>query len=592
MKLEDQSGHWLSTRIKTRFPLVGLGLFFLGSMHYVERNEGGIGLELPYNMVSWIVVSLLIGAGFFLVAKRKLLVYSRMTVWLFASCCLLSIPTLFPGSRLINESPVHYGLLGGFLFFVAMQQFRPTQKDIRNMFFLVLCGGLIEGLVGWKNYFGISLADLSVQGPGADIPFGVIRQRNALSSLFATTLVMSGYLVGHRYWADSEGVRKKALLLLVYLAPLVVIPLIVLLKSRTGWVGSIVAVGLVLPCLWTQQTKAHAGLWTAVILAGLTVVPLMSRVSDNVEVVESAKMNLGGPRTFIYEQVLDMALDKPLLGYGFGKFESEYNLFAARGYANGDYDNPGYENLSHPHNELLYWWVEGGILGLAGLLLAAVVVLRAITRIPGWREKVLMFALLFPIVFHTQTEIPFISAVSHWIIFILLILAVTVQAEPSREKAMGYFLLPAILSVGVPAVVTVFMVTTLQSGRLLNRIEHDMSVEVSILEDISNPVVWQDRLMWDMNFGLLALGLYQNRPELAANYIAWAPQIIKRKPRAGYFLYLALAYRLIGDPANAQRVEDEARFRFPLRDFDFSLDTLRRVENKNIQEIQANVIED
>jgi O-antigen polymerase len=98
--------------------------------------------------------------------------------------------------------------------------------------------------------------------------------------------------------------------------------------------------------------------------------------------------------------------------------------------------------------------------------------------------------------------------------------------------------------------------------------------------------------MWDMNFGLLALAVYQNRPELAVNYIEWAPQVIKRKPRAGYYQFLVVAYKVIGDDVSAARIQEEAEFRFPDLDFNFDLDAFAGIENKNIENIQVNMIDE
>lgn len=591
MNLETNFFGWFSERLKARLHLLLLGLFFLGGLHYSERHVGGVGIELPYNQISWIVLACLIGVGLFRIARSRSIIFSRLTAMLAFCALLLTLPTFYPDSSLVNESPIHLGLLGGLMVVVSIQQFRPELRDVYHILFMVLCGALIESMIAWSNYLGISFKEFTLEGIGAGIPYGTIRQRNVLSTLFVTALCVGAYLLCHSY--QNQVSKRLGILIkgLVLASPLFLLPLIILLKSRTGWVGCVVSLALILPILGLLRKKLALA-WIASVVIGLSVVPVLELFSENAEVVSSDKLNLAGPRNYMYEQILDMALEKPIAGYGFGNFESAYNLHGAEGYAQGRYETASYENLSNPHNEILYWWVEGGILGLAGILLAAYFVLKRILTLDDKRERVLLLALFFPIVFHTQTEIPFLISVGHWIIFLMIILLVDVQSEAYREKRVEYFLLPAILSVAVPVIVGLFMLTTLLSGRLLNRAEYDMDLEVSTLENISNPVVWQDRLMWDMNFGLLALAYYQNRPELARNYIEWAPEIIKRKPRAGYYHYLVIAHQLVGNEEEAEKVKAEALFRFPQREFDFNASVLRGIERKDIDAIKAPIIDD
>ena len=582
--------NWFQQMRKPQLHLVLLGFFFLGFFHYTEPNPGGIGLEVPNNNAAWIAISFIIGLALFAIAREKKIVYSQLTVWLFVCVCCLCIPTFYPESKLINESPLHLALLGGFLFYSGLQQFKPDIKLLNIILFMVLSAVIIEAVIAWHTYFGISWLHFSMEGPGFSIPYGAVRQRNSLSTLFVTGLIISAWLLDPKNREDFSENLNKVFTCLIFLTPILLIPLVVILKSRTGWISASVSLTLVLPYLWIIKANKIVLAWILAVILGLLVVPMLNQFSDEAEVVPAEKLTLSGPRNYFYEQVVDLALEKPILGHGFGSFEKEYAHFSALGYANGDYEYPAYENLSHPHNELVYWWIEGGILGLAGLLLAAYFVLRNIFKIPNTDKKMLFLALFFPIVLHTQTEIPFYTSIVLWFIFLTLILLVDVHTDQYKEKKMYLSLLPGMLAFLIPALVTIFMLTTLQSGRLLNQVESDLNVEVSILEKITNPVVWQDRLLWDMNFGLLALAVYQDRPELAVNYIEWATEIIKRKPRAGYYQFLVVAYKVLGDDVQVKAVQAEALYLFPGKDFDLDITVFRGINNKNIDEIQPNML--
>ena len=110
-----------------------------------------------------------------------------------------------------------------------------------------------------------------------------------------------------------------------------------------------------------------------------------------------------GARTTIYAQSADVIGEHWVLGAGYGRFESAWrNEHAQQASPPGNVIG-GLHALNHPHNETLFWTVEGGISALIGLLILAVGFLRTfrgcfMARIAG------LLALPAPILIHTQTE--------------------------------------------------------------------------------------------------------------------------------------------------------------------------------------------
>ncbi|MGR5456791.1 O-antigen ligase family protein, partial [Vibrio alfacsensis] len=83
---------------------------------------------------------------------------------------------------------------------------------------------------------------------------------------------------------------------------------------------------------------------------------------------------------------IDMLIEKPFTGYGLGKFEAEYMVYTARQHQLNNNFAAGVPALDHPHNELLFWGIEGGLLPILGILLAALFILsRIYTAKPGTR---------------------------------------------------------------------------------------------------------------------------------------------------------------------------------------------------------------
>ena len=64
-----------------------------------------------------------------------------------------------------------------------------------------------------------------------------------------------------------------------------------------------------------------------------------------------------------------MILEKPFAGFGYGNFEKNYREFYIQGLDNGSIVKPPQNVLIHPHNEILLWVVEGGVIPLIGIIL-------------------------------------------------------------------------------------------------------------------------------------------------------------------------------------------------------------------------------
>lgn len=586
---------WIQNKIKAQLHIMLLGLFFIIGMHYVEENNGGIALELPSNLISWIIISFILGLGFFKVATSCKFVYTQISKVFLLVIILLTIPTFFPDSNLVNESGVHLALLAGFFLFLTLQQYKPDEKELNLFLLFILFSAVIEALIGWKNYLGLSIWELSINGPGADVPYGNIRQRNVLSSLFVTGIVISAYLLKQNNKEEISGRIRKITQCVLCASPLLLIPMVIELRSRMGWISLLVSLLLVAPFIWNIRQKRIVIIWVVSVCMGFITVPaleLANGSTGNAANVMVQKFSMNGPRNYMYGQVIDLALKKPFLGYGFGNFEKSYNLFGANGYKDGVYEYPAFENLSHPHNEFLFWWVEGGILGLIGLIIGAAFIIKKVFSCGSLDKVCLILAMFLPITLHSQTEIPFLNSVAHWVILIILVLMIDIKTSRYKEVSVRYYLLPFFMSFAIPAITSGFMVTTLLSGRLIHRFESDLNSDVIELENISNPIVWRDRLLWDMNFGLMALGYYQDRPELAENFIRWAPELISRKPRAGFYHYLSIAYLMVGDEAAAKEIQKEAEFRFPLREFNYDLSVFETIQSKNISAVRPAIIEE
>lgn len=145
---------------------------------------------------------------------------------------------------------------------------------------------------------------------------------------------------------------------------------LLLLKCRAAFIGTVLSLiifyGLEFQFLnWVKNKKNSTSAKALLILALLVVIPLSSQLYN-------AKKASADGRKFIWKVSAIMANEKPIMGYGYGSFEKEYNLYQVNYIQNGKATTEELANAAPvimPHNEIIQNVVEGGSIGLILVLL-------------------------------------------------------------------------------------------------------------------------------------------------------------------------------------------------------------------------------
>ncbi len=546
--------------------LLALAVLFVLAMHFFMPNPGGSGLALSFNATSWIAFSFALGIGCYQIARNQALRYSKLTIGLFISVIIMTIPVFYPNANSNLAANKLIGLWSGLLFFVVLQQFHFSNKHRQRILWFIVLAVVIEAIFGLTQYLYLKPGNPFGYDTIANRPYGIFQQPNVMASFLATGLVIASYLLARQPYKYD---RKLSDVYLLYAVPVLTIPLIVALASRTGWLASLFAVLLIIPYMYRYNSKRRFSHWVISLVAGLLLsVVVMHIAFPQGNGLAAEKVNMESPRAYTFPQTVDMVIEKPFTGYGYGKFESEYMIYTARQHALNEKYPAGLPAMDHPHNELLYWAVEGGLLPILGLFLAITLVLYRIYQAKRGTRLALL-ALFIPIVLHSQLEYPFYHSLVHWVIFIVLIY--WVDKRVARYRQVGFTKITKsllrIVSLALPAVFAFYMVSALHTNYILTKFETTRPTTTDILSQVSNPVVWKDRFDWDVYSTLLNIGLHKQDPSLIQPYIDWSLNIIKDKPRPAYYNNLILAYQGLDDSSKAEQIRAEAQYLFPRVDF-------------------------
>lgn len=536
-------------------------LYWLSGMHLFMHNPGGAGLYLPFNAWGWIFASLVIGLGLWRVTLQQRLVFSSLQGWLWLGGLLLLLPMAYPGFELKDYAiPRLLGLFAGLLFLFCLYQWQLARASRDRLLYLLLGAVAIEALLGLVQYYLLVPGNWIGYDTHANRPYGIFQQPNVMASFMATGLVLAS-------WLELRGNPHVWLRGLRYGVILATSLLLVVLQSRVGQLGGLLALLLLVPELRRHRLLVQVlGLVALGVGLGIASQYGISGVKRGLEAYQS-----GGMRSIYWPYAAKLIAQSPWVGWGYGSFETTFlHHYMADKALNPAMVQIEY-NLDHPHNEFLYWAVEGGIAPMLGMLLMGVVLLWRASR-AGWRKGTALLALVTPILLHTQTEYPLYHAIALWWALLMLVYVLDAEVEEGlleagraswREHVYRPWLLLRFAAIAIPLLVVPFMLTALHTAWVVTKYERGGYKEPTLLLDVINPMAWLTRVEFDVNSVRLAVGLQtSNKAELEA-YLEWGQAFVRHTPRANIYANMVIALDALGRKEEARALRSEALALYP-----------------------------
>jgi O-antigen polymerase len=531
-------------------------VYWLGGMHVFMHNPGGSSFYLPFNMVGWAFVSLLIGIGLWQVGGSLRLYFSRLQAGLWGGFVLLLIP-LFAHTELGVEAgiPKMLGIATGLLLLFALSQLRLVREQRFLLLYLLLGAVAIEAGFGLVQYYLLTPGNWIGYDTLLNRPYGIFQQVNVLASFLATGIGLALYLAVYDPQALSQPWRLALICTVLFMASLMV----VVIQSRAGWIGATVVTLFLLSQVLRLPSRPRYWILLFIFVGvGVGFYSLWSAGNER-----SLETLIGRQTRAIYwAHALDMIFKHPILGIGYGHFEAAFvnDYYAVPQPLSGvpiiD------QNLDHPHNEILYWGVEGGgiaILGLAVWLFAGIRLLRPLP----WTQRLALIALPFPMLFHSMVEYPFYHSVAHWLALCWLIWFIDEECGELREYGCRATFLVKSVALLIPLLTVPFMLTGLHTAYWVTKFERGGMKDLSQIQRVINPLPWYSRVMYDVMSIRLINALHDhNKTEIEA-YIAWATEFNTTQPRSQMYWNGALAWDALGKPNEAAHWRAEGARLFP-----------------------------
>jgi len=528
-----------------------LGALFLLPLFYRHPSIGGLGFGMPLNSAVWLVAVLFISWVVATQALAKQTILHRGFIY----CLLFPIVLIFVGIASDVSMPIVWFfrqlyILGGFAFLWVLFQLKLNTRQVEQLLYIVVIATFIHSLVGLRQLWNVSPFGIWLPRTENDAAIGVFQQVNLHASYLATGLLIILYLISRPSFNSARFVTRLLFVITFGLAVYVLVST----GSRVGILSLVVGSAVMVvsrkqPLL--RQKKIVALLVIVASLGAAAGQAGFHRAMGKAQQLTEGEF--ASARQTIYTISVDVITHKPLFGYGIGSFPRVWTdnvaLFVAQ---HPEAALPGSGSLTHPHNEILFWMIEGGLVSVIGLLVIFIVLCVSLYRC-GFSRGGAYAALLLPIGLHTQVELPFYISSAHWFLWLFLIFIVfrhQLIVKPINISKM------ARVSIQVFAVVlglagTAMLVHIEKSERVIFNHMYGEGADLQVaLDDLYFNRFAEKLMMQSVLYG----SIENNNKTSIPMFIEWAEERIHTNPERGMFQMLSDAYEFAGDTDNQCRV--------------------------------------
>lgn len=540
---------------------IGTTLFtFTVLMHITFPNLGGTGLRMPQNATVWMGFGVMMAIAIW-PAARGTIRYSNFHIGLGLLLLALWLPFLWSWNEAsLIALPRMLTVTAGAILLLGMAQLQLNRRDWWWIGFAILLGALLETALSYAQLYWLEPGNWLGYDVERRQPYGIFQQRNVLASFLVTGLAVSAWLLGEA-WKPWQ----RAITLL---APLCMPAILWFNGSLTGWLAALIVIPMLLIHL-RGLDSAHLKRWGGALALGCLVAGVLWAI-EMAGLPRSADSiaNNTGARWHVYTHSLRMIAEHPLAGWGYGRFQHDFLYSFADWRAAQPVNQPEivepyiHQTFAHPHNELLFWGVEGGILPMLAILIFGGGALWHIATRGPKGERLLLAALLLPLALHSMTELPFYHSLASWLTFLLLTSLMASICCQTRLRENRYTFISRTGSWVVTPLFLAFMATHLQA---LYKISNHINSQNKISEPITNltnPLGIPMTLEFLMASQQLKDATNLRAAPFVQDYLSWARDFEKKSPSLPLYDNIIIAEKAINSPSRAS-TKRRALYLFP-----------------------------
>ena len=485
-------------------------LMIFAPMFVFMQHLGGFALDIPQNIISWGFVGIFVSLILAKIINRGEILISKNTKT-FAYFILVVVMTYILNHGFsLDGSMTLLGLVLSFLVFLSLQQ---QKLSLKNILFIIIFSAVVQTCISYLQLFNIisitrylHISELEISGL-----FGQ-------SNIFATFLVTAFVAL---YLAVKETYLDKRYF---YLGTLFFNTAIFSSNSRAGILAVIVIAIIIL--FIHKRERQFIFLFIVAYLFSIILYFyfLMGSSSEKFNAVKlinySNKTMTGDPVRFdLYTIAFKIFINNWTTGFGYDNFAINF-FYKIREIGT---NNPFLLNweFRHPHNEILYWVLMGGVINLIGL-----VILVGKYIYDNYKNVNIRYLLLIPIIINLFLANPFINSTALLLLF-MLFLCIT-ENENNYKKINFYlhFSLKRVLFIFlfVVSIISVYVswngIMNINYSVYLHQNQHNIA-SIKTVENIPLPLIGKEILNDKINQTIYNFAVLTKDPQVIENSLIY-----------------------------------------------------------------------
>ncbi|WP_169816866.1 PglL family O-oligosaccharyltransferase [Kangiella sediminilitoris] len=531
---------------------------------WTEVNTGG-GLGFIRNNLAWAVIILLTCKGLLYVLSKRKIVLPKGYHYILFGCLFALFPFLINTSKLPGSTITFlpFALIGCVLAYFALLQIEGWGNKKDKLLLLIVVVALVESIIGFLQLFNSLMMQLTgnIDEYKLIMIDGTFNQRNVFASFISTGLIIGIYIFSRGGSLLNSKIINNLIVSLFIIGSFV----IVLTTSRTGvysLILGVVVMSIAIPVDRKILTKALLPIVISFLLGVAFKSTIFTGNDKGISDTSSRKL--------IYSTTITAIKESPVLGHGLGSFEKIYLETLAkklnqRGVSSDDIKRP--ENLTHPHNEILYWGMQGGVVSIFGLLIIILGFLISIWS-AGLRKNLKILSMLIPIGLHLMVELPFYISGVH-ILLTLFIISYLVKSN-GQVRSYKFKILQnrkgnKVFGVFVSVVGFVAITLLLLNSYSLHQVakfENALNRSELQLSKASVKIGWKDAYDALLLRHRANIAVKQGEEMPIRDYLTWLEKQIKISPRLQYYFNIYYSYQILGNEKKANNVKQQIQYLF------------------------------
>ncbi|PHS31202.1 MAG: hypothetical protein COA95_07100 [Methylophaga sp.] len=541
------------------FSYLLLSLLFVLAPLYSYPNLGGVGLNMPFNIAEWAMAIIFMGTVSFFSLQKQSFGYTRLFLYCLFFPFIIMLLSFFTEVAIVNVWLFRLlYIVAGFVFIMALLQLKFTMTQVDQLLYMIVVAMAIHTLVAVLQVIDISDYTRKIPMSGrSNSPFGLFQQVNLLATYLVTGLMTILFLISRPSFSAKPAFIKLSFIIVFGVAVYIVLAT----GSRVGLFSLLISMPVLLLSRRKQLVRHKRTFFSIILVSGIAVLAntifispeYNSGLNKTMEKVHNlSQAEYKTYREGMYKISIDLIWEKPLLGHGFTSFPRVWIEQKSRFIT--QYPNAAVSPLGtgHPHNELLLWLIEGGVVTGLGLFIIFLAICRALYYC-GWSRGGAYLALLLPISLHTQTAWPFYGSAVHWFLWLFIIYIVFRHQQKSTK-----FILTPFTRYLLQIIVVVLTVTSLyflwHSHKAHDQLRDYMRGEQADMQLVLDNAYFHRFAEKVLMQSLLYTSIEKQNKVPIPNFIVWAEGRLAVNAEPGMFIMLNDAYGFMDDKKNQCRI--------------------------------------